>query len=466
MRLSLARWTLALLLTSLLLAGCGRLSFGVRSAPTPTPVTPSAFGVEVSGLSVETAGFETAGTYWVRIAGLWWPDVEPEEGARNWETQASFEAEMRAAVALGQRAILIVRGTPAWAQAVPGSQCSAIRPDKLDAFARFVGDLVGRYGTDPYRIRYYEFGNEPDLSPHLVEADSLTGCWGDEADTYYGGGAYAEMLRRAYPAVKQVLPDAQVLIGGLLLDCDPRLRGACRDDRPPQFLEGILRAGGGDYFDGVSFHAYDYYNGHAGQYFNPNWHSSWDSTGPVLLAKAAFIASLLRQYSVNGKYSLATEVALLCGAWSDPPSGPGCQAAFELTKAYYLAQAYAGALEAGLPATLWYSRAGWRNSILFNDDRSPRPAYRALQVSRDRLGRAEPAGELEAADVGGEARVAGYKFLRDGLPVWLLWSRDGRRHGVALAGQPDSVSDVFGVPVPFGSSLEVGVVPDYVEWPQ
>ena len=55
-----------------------------------------------------------------------------------------------------------------------------------------------------------------------------------------------------------------MLIGGLLLDCDPGPNpNICaelgKNDRPPKYLEGILRNGGGNYFDGVAFHAYDFF---------------------------------------------------------------------------------------------------------------------------------------------------------------------------------------------------------------
>jgi hypothetical protein len=447
------------------LVACGVGPFATAPSPTPTPVSPSAVGVEVSTLSLETAGFQTGGSYWVRVGGVWWPDLEPEEGARNWESHAAMESELRTAAALGHQAILMVRGTPAWAQAVPGSLCSPIRPDKLDAFTRMVADVVTRYKSPPYNVHYWEFGNEEDLAPSLAPPEGFVGCWGDEADPGYGGGVYAGMLRRVYPVVKAADPEAQVLLGGLILDCNPNLPGACRDDRPSHFFEGVLQAGGGESFDGVSFHAYDYYGGGLGRYGNPNWDSHSDTTGPVLAAKAQFLQDLLDAYQVRGKFLMATEVALLCGAAGAPDSGPGCQAEFEFTKAYYLAQAYAASASLGLHGTLWYSRSGWRNTILFNPDQTPRPALRALQVAVQHLGRAEAVSALGPEQVGGESALAGYSFRREGHSEWLIWARDRQPHPLALPAAPASVSDVFGVPVPFGATLDVGVVPYYVEWP-
>ncbi len=60
---------------------------------------------------------------------------------------------------------------------------------------------------------------------------------------------------------------------------------------------------GGAYFDGVSFHAYDYYWNTLGQYGNsPNWDSHWNTTGPAMIAKAKYINTLLASYGVTGKF--------------------------------------------------------------------------------------------------------------------------------------------------------------------
>jgi hypothetical protein len=57
---------------------------------------------------------------------------------------------------------------------------------------------------------------------------------------------------------------------------------------------GILKAGAGSSFDGVSFHAYDYYTGQRNQFGNLKWNSSWNTTGPTSLAKIAYIKSVLQ----------------------------------------------------------------------------------------------------------------------------------------------------------------------------
>jgi hypothetical protein len=163
-----------------------------------------------------------SGAYWVRKNALLWSEVEPQEGARNWEAIANLEAELKNAADSGLQTILIVRSTPAWAQKLPGVSCGQILPEKMGAFGAFLHDVVSRYSQPPYNVRYWELGNEPDVDPAFVDANSIFGCWGDQTDPEgYGGGVYAEMLKVAYPQIKAVDPQAQVLIGGLLLDCDP-----------------------------------------------------------------------------------------------------------------------------------------------------------------------------------------------------------------------------------------------------
>jgi hypothetical protein len=284
------------------------------------------------------------------------------------------------------------------------------------------------------------------------------------------------MLKVVYPQIKAANPQAQVLVGGLLLDCDPRAGAGCdtvgHSNLPPKFLEGILRDNGlmdgGNYFDGVSFHAYDFYDyvnysGTFGQYGNGAWQSAWNSTGPVTIAKAEFIKNVLNGYSVTGKFLMNTEVALGCGDATGSQSY--CKTAdFEATKAYYLVQTDAAAIAEGLRANIWYSVFGWRNSELLNADQSLTPAYTALQFARSELRDATYSGAITAADLGGAAGVKGYKFQRGDRGIWLLWSLDGATHSINLSGVPVAVWDALGASVTPAASMNVTLKPLYLEW--
>jgi hypothetical protein len=431
---------------------------------------PTVFGAAMTftapgGMNEMTA----ARNYWLRYKAVSWSDIEPTKGTRDWSPLAGLEAELLNGHDRGMEMIFLVNSTPTWAQKVSGSFCGPIKETELATFANFMYELVSRYSQPPYLVKYWEIGNEPDIDPALVPPQSGYGCWGDPYDEYYGGGYYAEMLRAIYQEVKRADPQAQVLVGGLLLDCDPRTPSLCPvpgGDKPPKFLEGILRRNGandgGNYFDGVSFHAYDYYDP-VGHFNNPNWNSSWNTTGPVVIAKARFIKEMLNNFGVTGKFLMNTESALVCGGVNDPPGGTGCESGFasifEQTKADYLAQVYAAAIAENLRANIWFHVFGWRNSALLNSDLSPRPAYQAFVTARNVLLDAKLTSEINAY-----AQVKGYEYTRSQHRVWVLWSLDGFIHPVNLDTMPAEIYDVLGNPVVLSNPLQVGHTPLYLVW--
>ena len=462
------------------------------------------FGVEMDQITIG-GGLDqvaAANTTWVRRNGVLWADVEPDEGTRDWSVLAGLEQELRDASANNLQVILIVRKTPSWAQKVTGYSCGPIKPEKLGAFGNFMVDLVSRYSVPPYNVRYWEIWNEPDVDPALaayIGGDSIPfGCWGDWTDPYYGGGYYAEMLKAVYPRIKAADAQAQVLVGGLLLDCDPRgSPSICatvgHDDQPPRFLEGILRNNGGAYFDGVGFHVYDGYHGVLGQYSLWTWNSAWNTTGPTTIAKARFIKEVLGAYNISDKFIMNTETAIVCGGFNDPPGQPPCESeptsAFEQTKAYYVAQVYAAAIAEGLRANIWYSVSGWRNSGLLRPELTwpqktfasefrptaqnsglltssgaPRLAYYAYQFARSELADASFVGDIGSADIGGVSGVKGYKFNRGDRTIWLLWSLDGATHLISLSGLPLAAWDALGNSVTPAASMNVDLIPLYLEW--
>jgi hypothetical protein len=364
---------------------------------------------------------------------------------------------------MGLEVILIVRETPAWARQLPGLGCGPILQEKLPAFAAFMRDAVTRYSAPPYNVKYWEMWNEPDVARQFVAPGFVFGCWGDNNDAYYGGRYYAEMLKAIYPQMKAADSQSQVLIGGLLSDCDPVNppeepvgSGRFKDCRPSQFLEGALENGAGDYFDGVSFHAYDYYWSELGVYQNPNWHSSWDVTGPVVIAKTRYFRDLLAAYGHPEKFLMNTEVALICGRDGTEPS---CQTAeFDLTKAYYVPQAYASALAEGLTANVWYSLFGWRGSQLLGFENRPLPVYDAYRFAASQFRGATYTGDLDQFP-----GVKGYEISRDNVRVWIVWSLDGQPHTVQLPSLPTAIYDVFGATLTASQEVTVTLAPIYIE---
>jgi hypothetical protein len=416
----------------------------------------SGFGIETASLLEDaslSAGLLNAS--FLRRNGLSWADVAPAEELRYWPAELEAELAYNSGY-LHLELILVVRRTPEWAQALPGSFCGPISQEKIPAFAQFMHEVVARYSQAPYNVHYYEIWNEPDVAGH--QGDEVYGCWGDPTEAYYGGEYYGEVLKAVYPQVKSASPLAQMLLGGLLLGCDPNTTAACDDPAPLKFLEGVLRSNAGacagnGCFDGVSFHAYDYYGGGLGRFFNPSWPASWDTTGPVLATKAQFIKNLLNEYRVSGKYLINTESALLKVV---PPCDQACQD----TKAYYLAQLYAMANAEGLRGNLWYSLAGWRDSGLVDASNQKLPAFHAFIASQSLLEQA--VYQDRVAEYPG---VTGYRFHRPGGPLWLVWSLDGRDHAITLPKTPSRIWDVFGAEqvIP-GATISVTIAPQYIQF--
>lgn len=424
--------------------------------------TASLFGVEMDKLN-SAHGLEqmsSAGAFWLRRNALLWSSVEPTKGTRDWTTQATLEAELKSAAARGMKVILIVRSTPSWAQKVAGYSCGPVSSTELSAFGDFMGDVVARYSQPPYNVQYYELWNEPDIAPSLVDPDNFYGCWGDESDTsYYGGGYYGEMLKAVYQKMKTANTNAQVLIGGLVLDCNPDVPGACSGTHnpiPARFLEGILVDGAGDYFDGVSFHAYDFYQGSGNYYSNPLWNSAWNTTGPVVAAKAQFIRDVLNRHNVQGKFLMDTEAAMMF-------YGGICNVECEQIKAMYVGQAYATAYAQQLRANIWYSALGWRESGLLYSDLSPRPAYNAYTFGRTMLQNATLIQEDKSYQ-----GVKSYQFTRLDRQVWVMWTLGGNIQ-VSLPGIPttiyqwDSSSNQY-IGFPGAQVVNLNELPTYFEW--
>jgi len=425
------------------------------------PVT----GVEIYALQEKT-GIELvheSGANWVRNNGLIWPKIEPNEGDRNWKAVEELETGLVNAAENGLQVILVVFGTPEWAVKSPGNSCGAVRPDKLGAYADFLHDAVLRYSAPPFNVKFWELGNEPDIDPSLVTPDWRFGCWGEAGEAFYGGEYYADMLRAVYPQIKKADGDAQVLVGGLLLDCDPMNpplvsadTGETKDCTPSLFLEGILKNGGGEYFDGVSFHAYDYYRG-LDKYENYNWSSKSDLNGPVLSKKTDFIRDVLAEYGYEEKPIFNTESGLLCGKHGQEPECLTNE--FELTKANYAVKANTTAYAISLESYIWYSLLGWRGSGLASETFEPFPVYYALTYNISRLEGSAFIGELE--DYPG---VKGYQFEQNGRLFWIVWSQDGSNHTIQLTEEPSVIFGVYGSELPLTKNLVVNQSPVYVEW--
>lgn len=413
-------------------------------SPWPTPAV-SIFGMQMDRISTGS-GLDLAmeaGPHWLRTFTLEWDKIEPQRtDPPTYLWEAVDEAGLREAAGRGLEIVALVQFAPEWAQAIPGSACGPIYAQALPDLDRFLRAAVARYSVPPYRVRYWELGNEPDVDPALVPARSVFGCWGDLTDEYYGGREYAQMLKVAYPAIKAQDPEALVLNGGLLLD-----RPSGGNDNSPRFLEGILEAGGGDYFDILSFHAYSYY-GAGGQMGNP----AWPGSPTVMPAKVAFIRDLLERYGHGDKPLMNTESALLCGE-----ATPECLEA----QAAHAARSYAEAAALGLVAQIHYAwiNEHWKYTGLVLPDLEPKPSYFGYQAAASLLAGASYRGPA----AGYPAGVEGFSFATavPGKLLDVLWSQDGQSREVELPADV-SVLDYYGQPVTVDGALVLDGDPVYV----
>ena len=211
-----------------------------QTYPKPTPT----FGSQVNTLKVNRVVdlMAQADLAWVRINAFNWDEIEPiKTDPPTYTWNADVEFHLKAASSNGLKIIATIRFAPKWAQKYPSHACGPIEEEALQNYGQFLKALVKKYSQAPYNIKYWELGNEPDVDYRAVGDRSPFGCWGKEEDEFYGGEYYAEMLKVAYPAIKSADPLAQVLIGGLLLDCDPTDPPDGKSCHAAEFFEGVLR---------------------------------------------------------------------------------------------------------------------------------------------------------------------------------------------------------------------------------
>lgn len=438
----------------------------------------------------------SAGAAWVRYNGLLWSNVEPTPGARKWEAQV--DNSMLTAAKYNMRSILVIRSTPSWAQKDPGWPCGPIKQDSLDEFATFVHDVVARYSAPPYNVLYYELWNEPDVDrkdPMVsISPDFPYGCWGDVSDTqYYGGKYYAEMLKQVYPAVKRANATAQVLVGGLLLYCDPANPPSWENPSNPcvrsKFLNGILANGGGSYLDGVAFHAYDLSDNIAytsdpnyalGVYNNKYWLTAWNTTGPTIIRKTEYLKGVLSQYGFANKYLMSTETGMMCFTDSSgvkcDARYPATSASFQNTKAYFTVQTTAIAAALGLKNSIWYAYYGWWFSGIWGQySNKLDPMYEAYRFTAKEL-----SGFYSPKKLSLGTGLMAYEFLVPGKKVWVVWyvggtPTDGKQTTtINLAAPPKAVYRWINVgsgsanegtyqPAAISQSLSIGRGPVFIE---
>lgn len=279
-------------------------------------------------------------------------------------------------------------------------------PTDMDAYARWVGQVVERYDGDGFndapgspRVAAWEIWNEPDMD----------GTWLPRADPV----AYAGMLRKAYAAVKRADPTALVLNGGVYV-FDAVGQNA--------FMDRVVELAGWDSFDVLSIHPW--LIDHAPDeptLINPR--EGFDVTIPGRLALAQ------RWAARGGKPVWLTEVG-----WSTCDSACAPQFAKSLDQqADYLVRTFVLAAAAGVQHVSFFqledkfngAQQPWGPAAILYDDLSPKPAYVAYGTMVAHLQFARYQGVGPAHRPG---QMAHHRFVQpDGGTVDVLWSLQGLR---------------------------------------
>ena len=381
----------------------------------------SPFGVQMYGPLNENTGLVQAaevGADWIRWGSIAWGAVEPEDTIPDNYRWGSYDESILNATRAGLNLIVTICCNPSWAATYANGPI-----DKVDIgeFVEFVGTLVERYDGDGYRdapgspkVNYWEFYNEPDGGSEL-RARYGQSYWG------HFGDKYAEMLKAVYPVIKAANPDAKVVIGGLAYDW-------FEDQGGPfvrEFLDDVLRAGGGDYFDIMNFH-----------YYAP-FAPYWDAYGPGLVGKANYLRNKLAEYGIE-KPIICTETGWHSNNNEPFPSSPQMQAE-------YVVKTFAQGIAARLPIVIWFMMVDlktypWRNGLI-TEELTPKPAYYAYQVARRELGRATIKQILDSTE-----DIEGYLFANgpEGKDIYVLWSKQEVTRTISLDMPYVKVIDLYG----------------------
>lgn len=415
-------------------------------------------GGELGATVITDSAYRAAqgGVTWTRYNQYNWYKVERAETDRYWAGEAAAETRIAQMSASGLTPIMVIHGTPGWAQGVQGSYCGPIARQHLDAYGNFLFDLVKRFSKPPYNVQYYELYNEPDVDPSLVGDYSPFGCWGDISDTqYYGGDYFGEMLAAVYPRIKEANPNAQVLIGGLLLECDyTHTYNPPRDCTPSKFLSGLLTTGANS-FDIISYHGYPLRGND-----RVDWEREyplWRHRGGVVLGKLDFIRTAFTQAGVPMKPVLLTEAGLLCwaeGGCDDNPTTEASPAELQADQANYAMRLYPRAQANGIMGALWYtfSGPGWRDSGVLDANQNPRPAYRTFQL----LSRTLPNANLVQSISQEGGNLEGYVYAKGGATYIFLWSNNSNTYAYPFPAG-GRLFDKLGNEIPAPTNGQVGV---------
>jgi hypothetical protein len=338
--------------------------------------------------------------------------------------------------------IVTIQGCPLWACVRDNGP---MYDDKYAEFAQFMGAMAGRYSQAPYNVHYWEFWNEPDAAG----GPGNQWGWGNHPDKY------ATMLSWVYPAIKAQDPQSVVILGGIAYDNFFTQGGPFN----PDFLPGVLDAGGAQHLDAIAFH-----------YYVNNAHG-WTNIG----LKTTAVRDLMIEHGAN--------LPIICteaGLTSSTLFGSSDQ-----KQARSVVHMNVQGAASGLHALTWYvdrdttvADPNWEifaHSGLLRINYSRKPAYSAMQTLAQEVGSGQFLRALNADD-GVTGTLEGYRFKRDGRSghVSVVWNNADATTTLTIpAAQALDLIRAVGLygatvqPQPGAGgalTLSVGADPVYLEW--
>ena len=280
------------------------------AAPRKFAASPGQFGYGVQIPNYNEAGFSSQiagmGFNWVKYQ-LPWKDVEGSPGNIDW---GGLDGRVGAANGAGLKVLLSIPKAPAWAR--PGNADLSVEgpPADPNTYARFVGQLAGRYCG---KVNAIEVWNEQNLSYE----------WGNQS---LNAAEYMRLLAAAYGAIKAACPQTSVISGALTPTGAPP--PAAVDDFT--YLEQMYQAGLKNVSDGIGAHpsgfnvapdvgggqaACDFIRGQGSQFMGPcnSPHHSWSFRTTM-----EGYRNIMAKYGDSGKRIWPTEFGWASG-WMGKP---------------------------------------------------------------------------------------------------------------------------------------------------
>lgn len=363
-------------------------------------LSPPIFGVQMYGVTTETSGYiepmADSNATWLRIP-ICWECTERSNMPPVYYDWHSVDAALAAAAFSNVKIIATITTSPAWAAPYPDGP---LYPEDREELAEFIHALVERYDGDGLYdapgspvVRYWEFYNEPDAA-----LDAWTHGWGDN------GAEYAAMLEAVYPSVKSASRDAQVVFGGISHDWFEEDGGKF----VYSFLDDVLQAGGGAYFDVMNFHYYPI--------FSHVW-AVGDGLG--LLEKTEFIRQRLSDYGLEKPFVI-TEAG-----WHSNSSGT--HASTPEIQARYVVGLFVQSMAADVDAMIWwmlYDPGGALDNGLVTaiPNVEIKPSFTAFRTIVDELGNTQYQRPLTDEETG-NPEIEAHQFSDRPLrrTVYVAW---------------------------------------------